>query len=207
MKRLFVLLVVGCIIFSGCGEKEIIDVKGMDTVEAAEIVEATQKVTTQQDVQTEPSQQVVVFVCGEVKKPGVYELDEDSRIIDAISLAGGYTEDACDLYLNLAGAVNDEQKIYVPSKMEVEEGLLTSEEMSGLENVNNAGKAGETRININKATKEELMTLPGIGESKAEKIIAYREENGVFASPEGIMQISGIKDGLYNKIKDRICAK
>ena len=61
-------------------------------------------------------------------------------------------------------------------------------------------------VNINQASKEELMTLPGIGESKADKIIAYREENGRFSTPEGIMEISGIKDGLYNKIKDKICA-
>ena len=61
------------------------------------------------------------------------------------------------------------------------------------------------QVNINTASKEELMTLPGIGESKAEKIITYRNENGPFSSIEGIMQISGIKDGMFNKIKDRIC--
>ena len=156
------------------------------------------------------SQPFVVFVTGEVEKPGVYELEEGSRCIDAISAAGGYTKDASDTYLNLAGTVEDGQMIYVPSKTEAE--ALAGDELPGGQNTsgvanNGGGKTSDGRININKATKEELMTLPGIGESKADKIIAYRDANGPFSSPEGVMLISGIKDGLYNKIKDQICVK
>ena len=109
--------------------------------------------------------------------------------------------------------------IYVPSEEEVESGSIERGVASGADGSgvggvtggNGGGNGGNSSgsgalVNINQASKEELMTLPGIGESKADKIIAYREENGRFSTPEGIMEISGIKDGLYNKIKDKICA-
>lgn len=209
-KKIVILATVLVISLSGCNEKEVIEISDLENQNSqvaedelrSKLAEGNvEKFTTLED----NSPVVIVYVCGEVNKPGVYELSESSRIIDAISLAGGYTDKACCSYLNLAGAVADEQKIYVPSKEEVE-----SEQLFQLDGGGNAGNkttTGSDLININKATKEELMTLPGIGESKAEKIISYREENGVFSSPEGIMQISGIKDGLFNKIKDRICAK
>ena len=102
--------------------------------------------------------------------------------------------------------------LYIPSINEVEEmknGESTDLELKFKGNTSNKDEKSESSelININKASKEELMTLPGIGESKAEKIISYREQNGGFNSTEDIMQISGIKDGMYNKIKDRICVK
>ena len=131
-------------------------------------------------------------------------------MIDAIDAAGGYSKEAYDNYLNLASLISDGQMIYVPSEEEVSQGNVESIEGNGGTsgigvNGNNAGNSGGL-VNINSASKEELMTLPGIDESKADKIIADREENGLFSTPEGIMEISGIKDGLYNKIKDKICA-
>lgn len=197
MKRIIISVIAAmCLFFVGCSDEEIIEIGEEDKQVINDEVNASGD--------ENDSRLVVVYICGEVNKPGVYELDENCRVIDAVSAAGGYTEKACDTYLNLAGVVSDEQKIYVPSLDEIEdEASLAS--LSDGDSTNNT--AGAQAVNINKATKEELMSLPGIGESKAEKIIAYREENGAFSSPEGIMQISGIKDGLYNKIKDRICAK
>lgn len=148
----------------------------------------------------------VVYVCGAVNKPGIYELPENSRIFDAISEAGGYSKDAVSNYLNLAKIIEDEEMIYVPSIDELENGFDSSEFMaySGTAtNENNVGK----KVNINSATKEELMTLPGIGESKANTIISYRDEHGKFNAIEDLMQITGIKEGLFNKVKDSICVK
>lgn len=164
---------------------------------------------------------VVVFVCGEVNEPGVYELKPGARISDAVCAAGDFTEDAAYDYLNLAEKINDGIKIYVPSEEEVwelkeaqKDGLNIDYLGAGLNgnlasagNTDSTSKSGITNgmVNINTATKEEMMTLPGIGEAKAELIISYREENGAFQSPQDIMKISGIKEGLYNKIKEKIC--
>lgn len=179
-------------------------------------------VTTAENILVDDSRPFVVFVTGEVNEPGVYELDEGSRIIDAIDIAGGYTSNACENYLNLAEYVADEQMIYVPTEVEVcemkagESNRLT--EAIEAENARMAaGDAGGSqsggsnnngdKVNINIATKEQLMTLPGVGEAKADKIIAFREANGGFNTPEDIMQISGIKEKMYEKIKDGICVK
>ena len=172
-----------------------------------------------ENIETNDSQSFVVYVSGYVNNPGVYELSAGSRVIDAIDAAGGYSKEAYDHYLNLASLISDGQMIYVPSEEEVESGSIERGVASGADGSgvggvtggNGGGNGGNSSgsgalVNINQASKEELMTLPGIGESKADKIIAYREANGRFNSPEGIMEISGIKDGLYNKIKDKICA-
>ena len=179
-------------------------------------VENTEKT---ENIETNDSQSFVVYVSGYVNNPGVYELSAGSRVIDAIDAAGGYSKEAYDNYLNLASLIADGQMIYVPSEEEIESGSIERGVASGADGSgaggvtggNGGGNGGNssdsgTLVNINQASKEELMTLPGIGESKADKIIAYREENGRFSTPEGIMEISGIKDGLYNKIKDKICA-
>ena len=176
-------------------------------------VENTEKT---ENIETNDSQSFVVYVSGYVNNPGVYELSAGSRVIDAIDAAGGYSKEAYDNYLNLASLIADGQMIYVPSEEEVESGSIergvaSGADGSGVGGVTGGNGGGNSSgsgalVNINQASKEELMTLPGIGESKADKIIAYREENGRFSTPEGIMEISGIKDGLYNKIKDKICA-
>ena len=135
---------------------------------------------------------VFVHVCGEVKKPGVYELGYGSRVIDAVKIAGGFKKNAKEDYLNLAQIVEDQQRIYVPDKNEVTEEVLEQ-------------SSNETKkININKASKEELKNLSGIGDAKADAIIEYRENNGKYKKIEDIMKISGIKDAMFNKIKDSI---
>ena len=141
----------------------------------------------------EPAAQTLcVYVCGEVKSPGVYELPEGSRIVDAVEAAGGMTEAASGTWLNLAEPVSDGQKIEVPSETEASELEKEQQEaQSGL-------------VNLNTASAEELMTLTGIGESKAEAILSYREEHGGFEKPEELMEIPGIKEGVFEKIRDQV---
>lgn len=141
-----------------------------------------------------------VYVCGAVNVPGVYELKEDARLYEAIELAGGVNHEAAPEVLNQARVLADGERIYVPKQDEAEAYSLQDQ---GLES--NAGTADTGgKININTAGKEELMTLPGIGESKAEKILRYREDHGAFRSIEDVMQIEGIKEGVFNKIKEKI---
>lgn len=131
----------------------------------------------------------VVYVCGCVAKEGVYELPADARLMDAIEAAGGMLNEADSKALNLAEPVYDAMKIYVPKIGE--EPMAEAAKQDGL-------------LDLNQASLEELMTLPGIGKSKAESIIAYREEHGGFQTMDEIMQIPGIKDGVYQKIKEKI---
>lgn len=133
-----------------------------------------------------------VYICGAVENPGVYEVPEGARICDVAELAGGLTAEADLTALNQAEIVADGQMIRV----------LTHEEVIMEETA--AQEAADGRVNINTATAEELMELPGIGASKAESIIAYREEHGAFSQAEELMNIAGIKSGVYEKIKNSI---
>ena len=129
---------------------------------------------------------VTFYICGQVKNPGVYTLPEGSRVEDAVIAAGGTLEEADLSQVNLARYVKDEEQIIIYSKGEA------------------ANLPTDDKIHLNYATKEQLMTLTGIGESKALEIIAYRKEHGGFRTKEELMNISGIKEGTYNKIKDEI---
>lgn len=144
-----------------------------------------------------------VYVCGAVNSPGVYELKKDARVYEAIELAGGVTEEAAQELINQAQTVTDGERIYVPNKEEAE-AYGNGTDIMGLERTGETDGNTKGKININTAGKEELMTLTGIGESKAESILNYREEHGDFQSTEDLMQIEGIKEGVFNKIKDDI---
>ena len=148
----------------------------------------TEAVTKEQDTSVG---QIYVYVCGAVNNPGVYCMPPDSRMFEAIEMAGGVREDAGTGHLELAREVVDGQRIYVPTNLE--------ESLSVLENVT------QGLININTATKEQLMMLPGIGEARADAIISYRNTKGGFNSIDELMNISGIKDAAFQKIKERIC--
>ncbi len=143
---------------------------------------------------------ICVYVCGAVNEPGVYYLDEDARIWQAVEAAGGAAEDAAVEYLNMAGTLTDGQQVYVPAVDEVSDGStpLSSTGMT------DASGGDDGKININTATAEELCTITGIGEARAEAIIAYRETNGYFEKIEDICNVSGIKDATFEKIKDQI---
>lgn len=186
MKKIFIT-VVACIflIFSACSGQE----KGIIEI-------STEEENVRSDVNPEGSkpEQIAVYICGEVKTPGIYYLDDGSRIADAVEAAGGALEDADLKNINLAQRLSDGQQIIVSTVRK--ENTDTGE----TENVN----TGTGKVNLNRATKEELMTLPGIGESKADAILKYREEVGWISSTDEIMNISGIKEKVFERISDLI---
>ena len=151
---------------------------------------------------------VVVHVIGEVNNPGVVTLPEGSRIIDAINMAGGKTEEADLSKINLAYIVEDGTQIYIPR---------INEDLNQVNLINDGAGIGviindsnmeenkvEVKVNINTANKEKLETLPGIGETTAQKIIDYRETNGKFKTIEDIKNVSGIGDAKFESLKDKI---
>lgn len=179
--------------------------------------------TTKKEVTQEKKKTVFVDVKGSVINPGVYELDDDKRIIDAILLAGGFSETADSRNINLGKKLTDEMTIIVYSKSEllaykkedkkndiscvnVECICPDTNNDACINQANNkdnlVNKTG--KVSINNATKEELMTLSGIGEAKAVAIIKYRDENGGFKTLDDLKKVTGIGDSMYEKIKDNI---
>lgn len=179
---------------SACAREETVYLEQMQ-----EASEETEAVTP--DESKEPAF-CCVYVCGAVVNPGVYTLPADARICDALEAAGGFHETAAKEAVNLAEKIQDAEQICIPT---VEE--LASEEAAGEASAvyeSAPGIGSDGRVNLNTATKEELMTIPGIGSSKAESILAYRMEHGCFADVKDIMKIAGIKEGIFEKIKDSI---
>lgn len=147
----------------------------------------------------EKEETCIVFVCGAVRKEGVYSVSSFGRIADAIEAAGGFSPEADTSYLNLAGKITDGVRIYVPTKEEAAKMPSPSANLPQKEDYKAPGK-----INLNKASAADLMRLPGIGEAKAEKILEYRKKVGDFLSPEDIMNVSGIGEAIFQNIKDQI---
>lgn len=144
-----------------------------------------------------PGAECTVYVCGAVKRPGVYHFSGNSRVCDAVEAAGGFTRKASRDVINQARLLVDGEQITIPKK--------TKEKISGGPvSSDHVGEGDSSLVDINEADKGELMTLSGIGEAKAQSIIDYRDENGRFSSTGDIMKIPGIKEGIYNKIKDSI---
>ena len=137
---------------------------------------------------------IYVHICGAVINPGVYKVPAGTRVYQALELAGGSSDDAYLSGINLADKLADGQKVYIPSEGENAEGILSTD----------SGDVQSVMININTASEAELMTLPGIGQSRAKDIINYRVKNGLFESINDIMKVSGIKEAAFEKIKDLI---
>ena len=135
---------------------------------------------------------ICVYVCGAVEAPGIVFLPEGRRAADALEAAGGFNSHAAVDAVNLAAKISDGEKLYFP---DCEEYRAQAEKQAS---------ASAGLVNINTADAAQLCTLPGIGESRAADIIAYREAHGGFASCEDIMNVSGIKESVYNKISDKI---
>lgn len=154
----------------------------------------------------EETSTIKVYMTGEVNNPGVIELEEGARIQDAIEGAGGIKPEANLKDVNLAYEVEDGEKIYIPN---VSEETTETTESAGTATESSTGSSSNSKgkININKATASELTAIPGVGESTAQKIIAYREENGKFKAIEDIKNVSGIGDSKFNNIKDYIAVK
>lgn len=160
---------------------------------------------------------IYVDVCGAVANPGVFQLAVGSRVFQAIEAAGGYLPEAALTCVNRAGVLTDGQQLYILTQEEMERQGLDPAEMAGASDGQMNGSAGtgqntgmtaqvqqDNRININTADEAQLTTLTGIGATRAQAIIAYREENGPFAAIEDIMNVQGIKEGTFAKIKDEI---
>lgn len=208
--RKWVKAAAAVIIFLVCGicysckqEAPVIEQKEQEVL-SENLMQENPELKEKEEIQEGQNKETVfVHICGEVRNPGVYELAAGSRVYEALAEAGGVTEAAASDYLNQAAEVLDGQRIVVPaieemeaaSLLETQTGFVFSEQpKNGLVNINTAGE-------------EQLMTVPGIGESKAKSIIAYRTEHGKFETIEEIQNIAGIKSGIYEKIKEHICVK
>ncbi|MCR5665439.1 MAG: helix-hairpin-helix domain-containing protein [Eubacterium sp.] len=182
MKKIAIALILLCyamLIVTGCSSS------GEDLLLSEESTQSRKQDETQSD-------EIYVYICGAVKSPGVYPVKDGSRIYEVVELAGGLTKKAAADSVNLAEEVTDGQMVVVPSKEKSQ-----AEVTDGSDNE-------DDKVNINTATKEELMTLSGIGEAKADAIIAYREENGSFRAVEDLVNVSGIAEGTLGKIKENI---
>ena len=164
-------------------------VEGTTVVETTMLVEKTEVSTTQGTV-------IFVDIKGAVKNPGVYQMKVGDRVKDALEAAGGLTEEADSQKVNLAKRLEDQMVIVVPKVGE------EAEEIPAGETRNEATKEG--KVNINTATVEELKTLKGVGEKKAEAIIEYRKKNGSFKTKEDLMKVRGIGKKLFESFEERI---
>ena len=199
-KNIRVLLLSMCMILcvgilSGCDQEEDVDFFSESVTERQE-TEATVEESPEDIPETG---EILVYICGAVKEPGVIALPEGSRMNDAVLAAGGFSEDAAVTGVNLAAKLQDEQMIVI----------LTEEEWKVREEAADediSGK-GDSTVNLNTADVSDLCSLPGIGESKAREIITYREKNGAFRKKEDVMQVTGIKENLYRRICDLISVK
>ena len=195
-KTVWIIIQLWLVVVSGCGKTEKVYLSTEKETEATERVEQSVWQDTEQE-KVEQDTDCAVYVCGAVVTPGVYVLPGGSRIYEAVAAAGGMQEDAAYESLNQAEEIHDGQMIVV----------LTEEEMKSVQIQTDDTQKSDTadgRVDLNTATKTQLMTLPGIGETKADSIIAYREKNGGFSSIEDIKKIEGIKEGVFSKIKDSI---
>lgn len=154
-----------------------------------------------------PEEKVIcVHICGAVVSPGVYEIPHGSRVYEAVMAAGGYRDDADEDYVNQALVLNDSDKLVIPTLADTEAMVIPSDGKVREFGVGSGDPKTESgKVNINTAGVEELCTLSGIGEARAKVIISYRDSNGPFGSIEDIMNVSGIKQASFDRIKNDIC--
>lgn len=137
-----------------------------------------------------------VYICGAVNKPDVYEVTSDARIYEVVKKAGGFSKNADETAVNLAEKIYDGQQVYIPTKQEKDKQNLSLQGQGNMEQ--------SDKLDLNTATKEQLMTLSGVGEAKADAILEYRAEHGRFQSIEELKEIRGIKERVFQKMKDKI---
>lgn len=195
------VLALGGVIWLMMGNSaEVEEENSLDDLLAAQMDAAPEEEVEPAESKPVEPELFMVDVKGEVHAPGVYELPTDGRVKDAIAMAEGLTDEANELAINFAQKVEDQMVIYVPH--EDDDSGLPENTTTG------AGEAsGATVININTASEQELMTLSGIGQAKAQQIIQYREENGLFDTPEDLMNVSGIGEKSFETLKGSIKVK
>lgn len=208
------ITVVSAFLLAGCGRKDAYVISG----ETLDVSLADASSVDETVLDSGPSATIYVDVDGAVLQPGVYSLPDNARVFDAVDAAGGLLPEACSEILNQAEHVSDGQKLYIMTKeeWEVQKELGGSQEWTGTQE--GTGKQGQNGtqgtqkqaeqddelVDLNQATESELCTLPGIGQTRAQAIIAYREASGGFRSIDEIQNVSGIKSGTYEKIKNKI---
>lgn len=227
--RLIGLFLAGLFLLSGCTKKEeLLLLNGEPLAEGDNPRENVEEAAFPEEdsgegsaeaesvgVLPSESELLCVHVCGAVMRPGVYELPAGCRVYEAVQAAGGFTKDADQNYVNQAQALRDGVKLVIPTREEAAEisaaGDSNTAALAGIVaespwdiETGEPGSVADDRININTATEAELCNIPGIGATRAAAIAAYRESHGSFQKPEDIMKVSGIKEGLYGKIKDSI---
>ncbi len=224
LRRQIVFFLICLLVFTGCTKPEDKELflapeeggarENTTDPEAAEgeIPEASLAGEAPEEEEKEEAPRWYVQVSGAVHEPGVYEVFPGARIFDAVRLAGGLTEDAAEDSINQAGFLSDGEFIRILTHKEASE--LSEEERTELL----SGRASEEKrqgsgpgeaggvVDINTASLSELMSLPGIGESKAKRILEYREQNGAFSTGKDITKVSGIGASTYESLKDRITA-
>ncbi len=191
----------------GAQDEEIQDKKDRD---AGQETEASTNI--EETLLPEPEKiWIYVDVCGAVANPGVFQLEEGSRVFQAIEAAGGYLEDAAQSCVNRASILSDGQQLYILTQEEMQQqgidpaqAALQGQDTAGGQVAAGSQGSQDDRVNINTADESQLTTLTGIGSTRAQAIIAYREANGPFAAIEEIMNVQGIKEGTFTKIKDDI---
>lgn len=230
-RRLAAALFAGLFLFCGCGkgagdlllfEQELAaenemeqqaenGAEGNEDAAAAQAVSGDAMEPPKPETVPEPAV-CIVHICGAVHNPGVYELPDGSRVMDAVTAAGGFLEDADQSACNLAQAIVDGCQIYIMTREEssvlLEEeksaGIQPQKSLEGVQTADAGERAEAGKVNLNTADAAALKTLPGIGDSRAAAILAFRQENGAFSCIEDIMKVSGIKQAAFDKIKDRI---
>lgn len=189
------LLVIVIFLFIGKSPREKLDIHTSDF--SAYLEESGQKEDEDEDQKNSADIKIIVDLKGEIINPGIYEANDGERVQDLITKAGGFSKNADKLKVNLAQKVKDEMVIYVPKIGEEINVSLFDEAVSTTNN-------SEGKVNINSANKDQLQTIPGIGPSKADAIIEYREQKGEFKKIEDIKNVTGIGEKTYEKLKDSI---
>lgn len=195
-KKIIVYILIGIVVV--IASIKLIDIYYQNNNEKITIQNV---LTTEDEPEKIENETIKVYVTGEVKNQGVIELEQGSRIVDAIEKAGGQTEEANLKNVNLAYELEDGQKIYIPNKSEENTNEITDDGITGIDS-----KENDT-IDINKADEKELQELNGIGESLASSIIKYREDNGKFKNIEDLKNVPGIGESKFSNIKERIKVK
>lgn len=219
--KLIMFLIFPVFVLTACSGKEDMvlelgETHDMSSQDMSGLDDESAGLSTDVSIDAAPAK-IYVHICGAVVNPGVYELEAGSRVFEGIKAAGGFSENACEDYVNQAGQLSDGERLVIPTVEEVEQAkedgtyqVLWAADTADKGTLNtgedktDSSGSGDGLVNINTATESELGNVKGIGAGKAAAIVQYRQENGNFASTEDIMNVSGIKEGTYEKIKDKI---
>ena len=219
-KSMLAAVCLSAICLCGCGSKDSDiqletspDVSREHLGEESEERGAETAATEECAVSEEQPQTCYVYVCGAVVTPGVYEMNAGARLYDVIESANGMTKEAEETSFNLAGEVYDGMMLIIPTKdqwaggefVPDENGLpVRAQDIREVAGKVSAAEGQDELVDINRATADQLCTLPGVGKAKAESILAYRQEHGSFQTIEEIKNVTGIGDGLFEKIRSKI---